>query len=77
MSLKKLRLFKSKRGQTTVEYIMLVAIVVGGVFLFVGPFGEVIATAIKSQKDKAEAEYTDGEKNGYNQYYDKVKVVVQ
>lgn len=67
----------SRKGQTSVEYLMLFAIVAGAVLLFVGPFGNIIASAIKTQKDKAETEYTDGEKNGYVEYYDKVDIVVK
>lgn len=67
----------ANKGQSTVEYIILVGVVIGAVMLFVGPAGKIMASAIKSQKDKTEAEYTDGEKNAYSEYYEKVKVVPQ
>lgn len=73
----KIGLMRSRRGQSTVEYILLVGMVVGAVMIFIGPVGKIIASAIKTQKDKAETEYTDGEKKGYVEYYDKVTVIAK
>jgi len=68
---------RARRGQSTVEYIILVGVVVGAVMLFMGPVGDIIASAIKTQKDTAENEYTYGEKDAYKKYYDKVEIVVK
>lgn len=66
-----------KAGQSTVEYIILVGIVVGAVMLFMGPVGNIIASAIKTQKDTAETKYTYGERDAYKKYYDKAGVVIK
>jgi len=54
---------------------MLVAMVTVAVFLFFGPIGRIIASSIKEQKDVAEQEYTDGQKNEYKEYYERAGVV--
>lgn len=66
-----------RSGQSTVEYIILVGVVVGAVMLFMGPVGDIIASAIKTQKDTAETKYTYGEKDAYKKYYDKAGVVIK
>jgi len=71
----RLNKLKSKLGQSSVEYIMLVAMVTVAVFLFFGPIGRIIASSIKEQKDVAEQEYTDGQKNEYKEYYERAGVV--
>ena len=68
---------QNRKGQSTVEYIILVGIVVGAVMLFMGPVGDIIASAIKTQKDTAETKYTYGEKDAYRKYYDRVEVVAK